>query len=870
MKNFTHTKKILMASAVLLSFSVSSQVSKNKVVTKNPNASQGAKQSSTNNSLTEVTPEPFWTEDFGTSDKDGNQGVLATAATNQHGSWDLTELQPGGQKSNIWYVSAMEVGMGQGNCSQLFTEDNTQFNNTLHIGHKDVNGKPDISAKYWKNESSFTDIRIESPLIDCSGKSNITLNFDYFCGGIAGEDFFGVYYFDGTTWSLLANFAPSPNSVSCNALNKALWRSSDTYALPASANNNPEVRIAFRWKNEASNGGNTEDFSVAIDDISVSSTSYSTGGGAGAPTERTTKKIVTKNNIKNQGSNLRASSNNNNNQTVLEQAPFWTEDFGTSDKDGNQGVLATAAANQHGSWDLTELTSGGQKSNLWYVSAMEIGMGNGNCSKSFTEDNTQFNNTLHVAYRDMSGKADFSAKYWKNESSLTDSRIESPLIDCSGRSNIVVNFDYFTGGISGTDFFSLYYFDGSTWNLVTNFGPSAGSTTCDAENKGLWRASDSYILPSSANNNPEVRIGFRWRNEASNGGNSQAFSVAIDDISVSGAVDANTGEPAPLSAKSANKNVETVVNTRADLISIKAVIEKVEPVIYFTTTTEVNPTRELVIENSVDGKNFTKLTDVKSVAQGTISSKLSYTYTDVKAKEGVNYYRVKQTNANGRTIYSKVASVEFRNSGEKKSAVNTPVEVINNNKIDVIDVKAVIEKNEPSIYFTTYTEKYPAKDLIVEGSKDGINYSPISKIKSNAKKDVVGKVAYTYTDANAHEGVNYYRIKQTNADGTVITSKVVSVDFIKVNDKKVTFTVYPNPNSGQFTIDFSGIENNHEVQLVLSDMNDGREIYTTSFYSNSVESNKVDVNPPTKIPTGRYACSLIFEGIKNTVIIMIE
>ena len=98
----------------------------------------------------------------------------------------------------------------------------------------------------------------------------------------------------------------------------------------------------------------------------------------------------------------------------------------------------------------------------------------------------------------------------------------------------------------------------------------------------------------------------------------------------------------------------------------------------------------------------------------------------------------------------------------------------------------------------------------------------------------------------------------------------MSVDFIKVNDKKVTFTVYPNPNSGQFTIDFSGIENNHEGQLVLSDMNDGREIYTTSFYSNSVESNKVDVNPPTKIPTGRYACSLIFEGIKNTVIIMIE
>ena len=158
--------------------------------------------------------------------------------------------------------------------------------------------------------------------------------------------------------------------------------------------------------------------------------------------------------------------------------------------------------------------------------------------------------------------------------------------------------------------------------------------------------------------------------------------------------------------------------------------------------------------------------------------------------------------------------------------------------------------------------------MIVESSTDGTDFNELSKIKSKAVKSGVTKLEYNFTDAEANDGVNYYRIKQVNADKTTVISKIVSVDHIKA--KNITFTVYPNPNSGQFTVDFSGIENNHEVQIVLNDMNDGHEIYSTTFYSNSIDSNKMDVNPPTKIAPGRYICSLIFEGIRSSVIVMIN
>jgi hypothetical protein len=167
---------------------------------------------------------------------------------------------------------------------------------------------------------------------------------------------------------------------------------------------------------------------------------------------------------------------------------------------------------------------------------MEGGVGVGNCSMGFDKDNNILNNTLHVGYdyRYNTAKTiDQGAIYAKNESSATDIRVETPRIDCGGKSNITLNFNYFTGGIAGQDFASLYYFDGENWSLITTFGPSVSDTTCTNNDQSTWRISDNYLLPSSADNNPGIKLGFRWYNSASVGGNSEIHSVAIDDIVLS-------------------------------------------------------------------------------------------------------------------------------------------------------------------------------------------------------------------------------------------------------------------------------------------------------------------------------------------------
>ncbi|MEO8962452.1 MAG: T9SS type A sorting domain-containing protein, partial [Ginsengibacter sp.] len=61
------------------------------------------------------------------------------------------------------------------------------------------------------------------------------------------------------------------------------------------------------------------------------------------------------------------------------------------------------------------------------------------------------------------------------------------------------------------------------------------------------------------------------------------------------------------------------------------------------------------IERSVDGNNFSSLSDV--VAYGNSSTKISYSAIDYEPLQGTNYYRLKLVDADGRFTYSKIATV---------------------------------------------------------------------------------------------------------------------------------------------------------------------------------------------------------------------
>jgi len=116
---------------------------------------------------------------------------------------------------------------------------------------------------------------------------------------------------------------------------------------------------------------------------------------------------------------------------------------------------------------------------------------------------------------------------------LTNRRAESPVINCTGKSNISVDFNYIENGDGSNDDASFWYYDGSSWAMVDNMPKTL--TGCGGQ--GLW-TSRTVTLPASANNNPNVRIGFVWINNDDGVGTDPSF--AVDDIEVSTPVAANT------------------------------------------------------------------------------------------------------------------------------------------------------------------------------------------------------------------------------------------------------------------------------------------------------------------------------------------
>ena len=199
-------------------------------------------------------------EDFGTG---CTTGTLATTF-----GWTVTNTGTNEAMANIWYVSANERGVGAGNCG--IGCGGTQ-SRTLHLGAAPGAGG-DLGAAYLETDPFFcsfigfcaiTNKRVESPTIDCSGISAIPLTFDYIENGEGTNDDCTVWYSanNGGTWTLLDN---PPKTVLCGG--QGLWATRNL-VLPASANNNPTVKIGFRWVNNG-NGVGT-DPSFAVDNIQV-------------------------------------------------------------------------------------------------------------------------------------------------------------------------------------------------------------------------------------------------------------------------------------------------------------------------------------------------------------------------------------------------------------------------------------------------------------------------------------------------------------------------------------------------------------------------------------------------------------------------
>ena len=212
---------------------------------------------------------------------------------------------------------------------------------------------------------------------------------------------------------------------------------------------------------------------------------------------------------------------------------FWTENFGIG---CNQGQLASAYTGTNGTWTISTTGANDAYADGWFVSATANGTGLNNCATYCSNSN---NRSLHVgnaAISILGFGADTGSTYLTGFycgsfgiCSITHKRVESPIINCTNKTNINVTCLYYEGAELNGDYATFMYSPdgGIQWITVVQMPQTVGA--CSAPN-GIWR-SYSMTLPSLADNNPSVKIGFNWINDNDATGVDPSF--AVDDIVLS-------------------------------------------------------------------------------------------------------------------------------------------------------------------------------------------------------------------------------------------------------------------------------------------------------------------------------------------------
>jgi len=88
-------------------------------------------------------------------------------------------------------------------------------------------------------------------------------------------------------------------------------------------------------------------------------------------------------------------------------------------------------------------------------------------------------------------------------------------------------------------------------------------------------------------------------------------------------------------------------------------------------TSQENNSSHFEIERSTDGVNFTRLGKVN--AAGNSSNKISYSFNDIHPVTGINYYRLKMVDKDGKFAYSNIVTVNVNIKGNINSDLPKPV-----------------------------------------------------------------------------------------------------------------------------------------------------------------------------------------------------
>ena len=384
--------------------------------------------------------------------------------------------------------------------------------------------------------------------------------------------------------------------------------------------------------------------------------------------------------------------------------------------------------------------------------------------------------------------------------------LRTPVINTLGLSDVKVSFTYSVGGepacSPACDFGQLVYsYDGVNFSAFTN-----ASTTFYLQ---LTDATANITLPEGFNNST-FYLGFLWNNDASAGA---IASVTIDNVVVTASgrtlegdlnatvqekVFPETDKPVYFYSNSDHQLMAGIVNANANLGCVS------------TTVSEAGNGGTPYLSGNRSKKVFTITPSQNPSAQYTLSlyfktSELSGGFSGAPSSLKLvksNAAELSQLNNTNSVIVTPVFEDHATEGYYKYTYTFTGFSrffVAENIEgalpVTLADFKVQKFENTAKLNWTT-TSEINSESFEIERSFDATHFSIIGNVKSSGNSGEIK--TYEYADQSPVMGLNYYRLKMIDTDGTFGYSKILPLEFR--SDKNLL--IYPNPVSNKVTVQF--------------------------------------------------------------------
>ena len=170
--------------------------------------------------------------------------------------------------------------------------------------------------------------------------------------------------------------------------------------------------------------------------------------------------------------------------------------------------------------------------------------------------------------------------------------------------------------------------------------------------------------------------------------------------------------------------------------------------------------------------------------------------------------------------------------------------------IELVAFTAVLDKTEVVLKWTTATEENNDY-FTIERSRNGISFETMTTIDGAGNSS--SEKSYAAKDASPLEGTSYYRLKQTDFNGTYTYSQLIAVDYQETSSGCV-LKVYPNPcMGGPCNVDLAECDNEESSEMTVELIDaSGNKVYSNIPERDSKGSFSLSIDKTNNLKPGVY------------------